>query len=286
MPISRFLFLSSKHQLRQSLNLLQRFGPSKRIQSRSLTKSTEHRRVKPEARPLPVKRVETQAPRMWGTLVIPVAVFAGLAALVYSNDQRRAIPKGEGNKCDCANVKGPIIGGPFTLVDTNNRVVTEQNFIGKWVLLYFGYTSSPDVGPEQVQVMAKAIDTLESRENTKVLPVFVTIDPQRDTPSHLRAYLKGQEPLKTAAEFDSRIAGLTGPVGAVRQMAQEYRVYFRKVEEEETITLSSLPITCMPEAPGLSKYLINPNMEVARCFGVEYNAEELAEEILKELRRD
>ncbi|KAJ9177614.1 hypothetical protein P3X46_012815 [Hevea brasiliensis] len=268
MPISRFLFLSSKHQLRQSLNLLQRFGSSKRIQSRSHTKSTEHRRVKPEARPLPVKRVETQAPRMWGTLVIPVAVFAGLAALVYSNDQRRAIPKGEGNKCDCANVKGPIIGGPFTLVDTNNRVVTEQNFIGKWVLLYFGYTSSPDVGPEQVQVMAKAIDTLESKENTKVLPVFVTIDPQRDTPSHLRAYLK---------EFDSRIAGLTGPVGAVRQMAQEYRVYFRKVEEEGDDYLVE---------SSHNMYLINPNMEVARCFGVEYNAEELAEEILKELRRD
>lgn len=67
---------------------------------------------------------------------------------------------GEGIKCDCANVNGPIIGGPFTLVDTEKQVVTEQDFKGKWVLMYFGYTSSPDIGPEQVQVMAKAIDTL------------------------------------------------------------------------------------------------------------------------------
>ncbi|GAU19089.1 hypothetical protein TSUD_79110 [Trifolium subterraneum] len=92
------------------------------------------------------------------------------------------------------------------------------------VLLYFGYTSSPDIGPEQVQLMARAIDILESKQNLKVLPVFVTIDPQRDTPSQLRAYLEDQ--------FNSRIVGLTGPVAAIRQMAQEYRVYFKKVEED------------------------------------------------------
>ncbi|KAG8640969.1 protein SCO1 homolog 2, mitochondrial isoform X2 [Manihot esculenta] len=260
MPVSRLLVLS-KHLQRQQPNLLQRFGPCKRIQSRSYTKSTGHRRAKREGCSVPV---ETQASPSWRTLIFPVAVFAGLAGLMYCNDQRRAIQKGEGIKCDCANVNGPIIGGPFTLVDTEKQVVTEQDFKGKWVLMYFGYTSSPDIGPEQVQVMAKAIDTLE---NCKVLAVFVTIDPQRDSPSHLRAYLK---------EFDSRIIGLTGPVGAIRQMAQEYRVYFRKVEEEgdDYLVESSHNI-----------YLINPNLEVSRCFGVEYSAEELSEAILEELKR-
>lgn len=70
------------------------------------------------------------------------------------------IGSGQGNKCDSVTAKGPIIGGPFTLIDTENRVVTERDFLGKWVLLYFGYTSSPDVGPEQLQVMSKAIDIL------------------------------------------------------------------------------------------------------------------------------
>uniref|UniRef100_A0A2P2IIA3 Uncharacterized protein n=2 Tax=Rhizophora mucronata TaxID=61149 RepID=A0A2P2IIA3_RHIMU len=115
-------------------------------------------------------------------------------------------------------------------------------------------------------MMAKAIDKLESKEHLKVLPVYVTIDPQRDTPSHLHAYLK---------EFDSRILGLTGAVGAIRQMAQEYRVYFRKVEEEADDYL----IECSHNI-----YLINPNMEVARCFGVEYNPEELSGAIAKELK--
>ncbi|GMP26123.1 hypothetical protein CsSME_00002701 [Camellia sinensis var. sinensis] len=153
----------------------------------------------------------------------------------------------QGQNIDRCTIKGPIIGGPFTLIDTEGRLVTERNLLGNSILLYFGYTSSPDVGPAEVQKMAKAIDILESKQNLKVLPVFVTIDPQRDTPSQLRAYLR---------EFDSRIMGLTGSVPAIRQMAQEYRVY-----------------------------LTNPNMEVVRCFGVEYSAEELSEAILKELTK-
>lgn len=133
---------------------------------------------------------------------------------------------GQGNISRGNLVKGPIIGGPFTLVDTENQIVTEKNLLGNWVLLYFGYTSSPDVGPEEVQVMSKAIDKLgwplhlalynfsfyiifhellsaflltlyfhlvpESIHNARVLPVFVTIDPQRDTPAQLRAYLRGR----------------------------------------------------------------------------------------------
>ncbi|KAL3003969.1 hypothetical protein AAZX31_08G135600 [Glycine max] len=163
---------------------------------------------------------------------------------------------------------GPIIGGPFTLINTEKQAITERNFLGNWVLLYFGYTSSPDLGPEQVQIMANAIDILESKQNLKILPVFVSIDPQRDTPSQLRAYLK---------EFDSRIIGLTGPVAAIRQMAQEYRVYFKKVEEDGNDYL----VDCSH-----NMYLLNPKLEVTRCFGVEYSAEELSEAIVKELNRN
>ncbi|MBA0824514.1 hypothetical protein Goarm_021184, partial [Gossypium armourianum] len=106
-----------------------------------------------------------------------------------------------------------------------------------------------------------------SKENLKVLPVFVTIDPQRDTPAQLRAYLK---------EFDPRIVGLGGPVSAVRQMAQEYRVYFKKVEEEGDDYLVE---------SSHSMYLIDPKMKVVRSFGVEYNAEQLSKEILKEVKK-
>lgn len=65
--------------------------------------------------------------------------------------------------CGCGSnttVKGPIIGGPFTLMSTQNKIVTEQDLRGKWVLLYFGYSFSPDVGPEQLKMMSKAVDKL------------------------------------------------------------------------------------------------------------------------------
>ncbi|KAG5245175.1 protein SCO1 [Salix suchowensis] len=206
-------------------------GPSKRVQSSCFSKSTRQNHWK---RTVPQVEVELRAPR-----------------------------RGR----DCVNVKGPIIGGPFTLINTQNKVVTEKDFLGNWVLLYFGYTSSPDVGPEQLKLITKAINTLESKENLMVLPMFVTLDPQRDNPPQLHAYLE---------EFESRIVGLTGPVGAIRQMAQEYRVYFRKVEEEGDDYLVDT---------SHNMYLINPNMEVVKCFGVEYNSEELSEAIGKELKR-
>ncbi|XVE83159.1 hypothetical protein DITRI_Ditri16bG0065300 [Diplodiscus trichospermus] len=237
MPIFRFIFFSSKHRFTHASNLLQRFGPSKRTQSCGYAKSAKDSYTKPTAHP--IMNTETQTSRSWSAYVVPAAllVFGGFAAFVHYNDERRAIRIGQDNSCGSDTVAGPIIGGPFTLVNTEYQIVNEQGFLGNWVLLYFGYTSSPDVGPDQVQIMANAIDTLE---------------------------------------FDPRIVGLTGPVSAVRQMAQEYRIYFKKVEEEgdDYLVESSHNI-----------YLIDPKMKVVRCFGVEYDAEELSKEILKELKK-
>ncbi|KAK4417208.1 protein SCO12, mitochondrial [Sesamum alatum] len=247
----------------EGLNCFMRFGSSKRYYSSS-TRSTSSN--KPSL-PLPEQAVTHVS---WRSYLIPGSVLAGIGGLVFFihyNDEKRAVPKGKGEKFERSAIQGPIIGGPFSLIDTEGQLVTEKNLLGNWVLLYFGYTSSPDVGPAEVRKMANAINILESKENTKVLPVFVTIDPQRDTPSQLRAYIR---------EFDSRILGLTGPVAAIRQMAQEYRVYFKKVDEEGDDYLVE---------SSHNMYLMNPNMEVARSFGVEYSAEELAEAITKEMNK-
>ncbi|KAL2343043.1 hypothetical protein Fmac_004328 [Flemingia macrophylla] len=273
MPIPRFMLFSSHHRSTgAALSLLRRCVPSRTTQSVRYTKSTRHGKTKHDAHPVlnPESSSTSQASRSRGAYVVPAAVlgFAGIAAFFHYNDERRAVPKGHQGSGLRNVVNGPIIGGPFTLINTEKQTVTERNFLGNWVLLYFGYTSSPDLGPEQVQIMAKAIDILESKKKLKILPVFVTIDPQRDTPSQLRAYLK---------EFDSRIIGLTGPVAAVRQMAQEYRIYFKKVEEDGSDYL----VDCSHNL-----YLLNPKMEVTRCFGVEYNAEELSEAMQKELNRN
>lgn len=209
-------------------------------------------------------------PRGWPSFLIPAALtgFGAVILFLHYNDERRAIPKGQEVKFErSATPQGPIIGGPFSLINTEGQVVTERNLLGNWVLLYFGYTSSPDVGPAEVQKMAKAVALLDSKHGVKVQPTFVSIDPQRDTPSHLGVYLK---------EFDARILGLTGPVGAIKQMAREYRVFFRKIDEEGDDYLVE---------SSHNMYLLNPELQVVRCFGVEYNAEELAEAILKDLNK-
>ncbi|KAL1364888.1 hypothetical protein HN51_013030 [Arachis hypogaea] len=264
MPVSRLvLFPSRRHALTA---LLPRFVPSV-----SYTKSTPHWKAKSNGRSVYPSGPPSQPSSSFATYALSAALlgFAGFAAFFHYNDERRAVPKGHQQDDSRSRniINGPIIGGPFSLINTDKQTVTERNFLGNWVLLYFGYTSSPDIGPEQVLIMAKTIDILESKEHLKILPVFVTIDPQRDTPSQLHAYLK---------EFDSRIIGLTGPVTAIRQMAQEYRVYFKKVEDDGGDYL----VDCSH-----SMYLLNPNMEVVRCFGVEYNAKELSEAISKELKR-
>jgi protein SCO1 len=114
---------------------------------------------------------------------------------------------------------GLAIGGPFTLTDQSGRTVTDADFRGRWMLVYFGYTFCPDVCPTELQTIAAALDRLGA-DAAKVQPVFVTIDPERDTPAVLADYVK---------LFDKRLVGLTGTPDQIRDVAREYRVYYAKV---------------------------------------------------------
>ena len=110
------------------------------------------------------------------------------------------------------------IGGAFTLVDQNGKVRTDADFRGKIMLVYFGFTFCPDICPTDLWQMARAVDALGG-EGERVQPIFVTVDPERDTPAHLAQYM---------ALFHPRFVGLTGEAKAVRKTAQAYRVYFKK----------------------------------------------------------
>ncbi|XP_020107066.1 protein SCO1 homolog 2, mitochondrial [Ananas comosus] len=207
----------------------------------------------------------------WIYYVIPTAllVLAGAATFIHYNDEKRVISQESKQDTITArqNINRPAIGGPFKLYDIEGNLVTESDLRGNWTLMYFGYTSCPDVGPEEVQKMADGINILESKYNIKITPIFITIDPQRDAPAQLKAYLQ---------EFDSRIKGLTGPIDAVRQIAQEYRVFFKKVDEIGQDYL----VECSH-----NMYLLDPNLDTVRCFGVEYDASQLSDAIMAEVRK-
>lgn len=108
------------------------------------------------------------------------------------------------------------IGGPFQLVNGEGAPVSERSFPGKYMLVYFGYTLCPDVCPTTLADEANALDVLGAKGD-RVQPVFITIDPKRDTPAVVQQY---------TASFSPRLVGLTGTQGEIAAVARAYRVYY------------------------------------------------------------
>ena len=118
---------------------------------------------------------------------------------------------------------GVSVGGPFKLVDSAGKSVSDTDFRGKWMLVYFGYTFCPDVCPTELQVIATALDGL-GPDAVKIAPIFITIDPERDTKELINGYVK---------LFDDRLIGLTGSVAEIAAVTRAYRVYYAKAERKD-----------------------------------------------------
>lgn len=109
------------------------------------------------------------------------------------------------------------IGGPFSLVDQNGSPRQAQDFRGRFMLVFFGYSYCPDVCPTALAAMADALDKLDNAD--RIVPIFITIDPERDSPKVLKDYLKA---------FGPRFVGLTGDAKSIAAAARAYRVYYKK----------------------------------------------------------
>ncbi len=114
------------------------------------------------------------------------------------------------------------IGGPFALVATNGEDVSDQTYRGRWLLIFFGYTFCPDACPTALNNISVALEKLGS-DAAKLQPLFVTVDPHRDTREVMRDYLQS---------FDPRIIGLTGTLDQIDRVAKEYRVYVTQQKSE------------------------------------------------------
>jgi protein SCO1 len=153
-------------------------------------------------------------------LMAAVLVASAAAFLLF-----REKPPEENRRADAARLMNELmsgkaqVGGPFALTDQFGSPRSLRDFQGKFVLLYFGYAFCPDVCPTDLAAMAQAIRALGS-QGDKVLPVFVTLDPERDTQELLRSYV---------AAFHPRFVALRGTEDEVRRVATAYKVYFEKV---------------------------------------------------------
>jgi protein SCO1 len=119
---------------------------------------------------------------------------------------------------------GPAIGGPFSLVDTTGKRWTSDDFKGKWMYIYFGFTNCPDICPEEMAKMSRLIQHLDKKVGKEYWqPIFISLDPKRDTQEKVKEYLQ---------DFSPRILGLTGTLAEVEQAARQYRVYFAVPDEQ------------------------------------------------------
>lgn len=140
-----------------------------------------------------------------------VGALGGAAALIVTSSA-------QGPKVETTGTA--LIGGPFTLVDQNGKTVTDRDFRGKYMLIFFGFTHCPDICPAELQVMSAALDALGSKAD-EVVPVFVTLDPERDTREAVGTYVKN---------FGKNFVGLTGSPTAIANAAKAYRVTYSKFE--------------------------------------------------------
>src|SRR5205823_8716209 len=115
-------------------------------------------------------------------------------------------------------VLASAIGGPFQMVDQNGRPFSDADLLGKWHLIFFGYTHCPDTCPTALNELSLAIDRL-GKKRDEVVIVYISVDPERDTPEVLKSYV---------ASFDAPVVALTGSAEQVAQAARAYRVYFAK----------------------------------------------------------
>ena len=157
-----------------------------------------------------------------------------------------------------------LVGGPFTLTDHTGRRVTDQDFRGRFMMVFFGFTFCPDVCPTALQVMAAALDKIGPKAE-QITPVLITVDPERDTPEQMAMYVKS---------FHPRLVGLTGSPEEIAAVAKAYRVYFKRVADPKSSGGYTMDHSAII-------YVMGPDGAFRTHFTYTVNADAMAERLTK-----
>jgi cytochrome oxidase Cu insertion factor (SCO1/SenC/PrrC family) len=155
-----------------------------------------------------------------------------------------------------------LIESDFSLDDHTGNPVSDEDFEGKWQLVFFGFTSCPDVCPTTLSDVSAVLEQLGDGAE-QVQPLFITVDPERDTPEVMAEYV---------ANFDPRIVGLTGSMEQIKQAAQAFRAYYAKVEQEGQADGYTMDHSAF-------LYLMSPDGEYAAHFSVRDEPAAIADQI-------
>jgi protein SCO1/2 len=186
--------------------------------------------------------------RIFAIVVLAIAVVAGL--LLYT-------PWGRQIWQSQTNIA--LIGGPFHLIDQNGQPRSDIDFRGQYLLVFFGFTNCPDVCPTTLNTVTNAMEKLGS-DAAKVTPIFITVDPERDTPAVMKAY---------AANFTPRLVALSGSPDAIAAAAKLYRIYYKKVGEGADYSMDHTALL----------YLMGPDGNYLAHFSPDATADDIAKDL-------
>ena len=190
---------------------------------------------------------------IFASLALLAALLVAGAAYYVANQPRGPISIGTA-----------LVGGPFTLTDHTGLKVADKDFRGHYMLVFFGYTYCPDICPTELQVMSAALDNLGAKAND-IQPIFITFDPQRDTPEVLKQYV---------SNFHPRLVGLTGTPEEIAVAAKAYRVFYNKLEN------TSGPDTYLMDHSTIT-YLMDKQGKFLKHFSYTTDAAALAQALEK-----
>ncbi|KAG1669569.1 hypothetical protein FOA52_006342 [Chlamydomonas sp. UWO 241] len=154
------------------------------------------------------------------------------------------------------------VGGVFELTGVDGKPFSSEQLLGEFALIYFGFTFCPDICPDELEKIALMTDGVEKKTGVKIQPVFISVDPERDTPPKVKAY---------CAEFHPRLLGLTGTIESVKKVSKLYRVYFSKTGDSGDDYLVDHSII---------HYLIDPEGEFVTFYSKAYTADQLTESVV------
>lgn len=220
----------------------------------------------------PVTKEKSPFPMM----ILSLLFCVGLAALsfIYSDYQKGVIEakkkeETEKRKNERGSKGKPLIGGPFTLVTTDGKTMTDKDFLGQWVLIYFGFTFCPDICPEELEKIGEVLEVMDKTPSApKLQPVFISVDPKRDTPELISEYLK---------DFHPRFIGLTGTTEQVKRATKAYRVYFSEGPDREEGANEYIV------DHSIVTYLVDPKGVFSANFGQRTSPEEISGKIVEKI---
>ncbi|KAJ2079314.1 Cu-binding protein [Coemansia sp. RSA 988] len=239
--------------------------PPKDQKSASGTDSGSSGRVGPTGKPLPKERL---LPATGPLSPLGISLFLLTAAgivYVFTVKKEQVRQEQELRKRNIESTGKADVGGPFELIDQDGKTKTDKSFKGRFTLIYFGFCHCPDICPDEMDKIGEALELLDRDPKTKdvVQPIFITCDPQRDSPEAIKEYLK---------QFHPKFVGLTGSIDQVRSACKGYRVYFSKppkVAENQDYLVDH----------SIFSYFMDPDGTFVDVYGKDKTALEMASSI-------